>query len=93
MTTDGSRPPDRPRMHLAAFLNAGPQGTVGWRHPTPTAGSSPPPSTPASPGFWKTRASTWPSCPTRWPCPGAWATPSIRPSPGAPVHRAWIRSP
>ncbi|MFW0787674.1 LLM class flavin-dependent oxidoreductase [Gordonia sp. CPCC 206044] len=21
-------------MHLAAFLNAGPQGTVGWRHPT-----------------------------------------------------------
>ncbi|MCM0622469.1 NtaA/DmoA family FMN-dependent monooxygenase [Nocardioides bruguierae] len=24
---------DRPQMHLAAFLNAGPQGTVGWRHP------------------------------------------------------------
>ncbi|MFJ3759331.1 LLM class flavin-dependent oxidoreductase [Streptomyces sp. NPDC090080] len=29
-TTHG---PAAPRMHLAAFLNAGPQGTVGWRHP------------------------------------------------------------
>jgi FMN-dependent oxidoreductase (nitrilotriacetate monooxygenase family) len=23
----------KPRMHLAAFMNAGAQGTIGWRHP------------------------------------------------------------
>ncbi|MEV8539666.1 LLM class flavin-dependent oxidoreductase [Streptomyces sp. NPDC051572] len=31
MTTDDTH--TGPRLHLAAFLNAGPQGTVGWRHP------------------------------------------------------------